>query len=204
VIHVVYRPGQFVLVGEPIAYVHPTERLRELDPVVRRHVTLGRHRTLKQDFEFGIAQIVEIGIRALSPAVNDTFTGVACVDWLGDALLVVAGTPRFDGFWYDPNGTMRVRVRPLVLERLVRMAFDQMRHAASDNPAVLVRILETIRRIAPRMAAEEPRKALAQVADAVREVGSKQVLATIDRDDIELAWRRAELALAGKPEESTP
>jgi uncharacterized membrane protein len=202
VIHVTYRPGQFVLVGETLAYVQPTARFRELDPVVRRSIIVGRHRTLKQDFEFGIAQIVEIGIRALSPAVNDTFTGVACVDWLGDALLVVAGAPRFDGFWYDQAGTMRVRVRPLLLERLVRMAFDQIRQAASDNPAVLVRILETIRRIAPRMTLEGPRKALAQVADAVREVGLKEVLATVDRDDIEGAWRRAELALAGEHEET--
>jgi hypothetical protein len=43
--------------------------------------------------EFAIAQIVEIAIRALSPAVNDTFTGVACVDWLADALLVLANGP---------------------------------------------------------------------------------------------------------------
>jgi uncharacterized membrane protein len=143
---------------------------------------------------------VEIGIRALSPAVNDTFTGVACVDWLGDALLVAAAAPRFDGFWYDERGMMRVRVRPVLLERLVRMAFDQIRQAASDNPAVLVRILETIRRIAPRMSAEEPRQALAQAAEAVREVGLKEVLATIDRDDIEAAWRRAGLALTAKPE----
>jgi uncharacterized membrane protein len=202
VIHLVHRPGQFVLVGERIAYVHPTDRLRDLDPVVRRYVTVGRHRTLKQDFEFGIAQIVEIGIRALSPAVNDTFTGVACVDWLGDALLVVADTPRFEGLWYDRAGRMRVRIRPLLLERLVRMAFDQMRQAASDNPAVLIRILETVRRIAPRMSGEEPRKALVQVADAVREVGLKEVLATIDRDDIEAAWRRAGVALASEAEGS--
>jgi uncharacterized membrane protein len=203
VITLVYRPGQFVLVGETIALVHPPERLPELDPLVRRHVTLGRHRTLKQDFEFGIAQIVEIGIRALSPAVNDTFTGVACIDWLGDALLVVADVPRFDGLWYDEAGQARVRIRPLLLERLVRMAFDQMRQAASDNPAVLVRILDTVRRIAPRMPREESQRALTQVADAVREVGQKEILATIDRDDVEAAWKRAALALAPRPETST-
>jgi uncharacterized membrane protein len=203
IVHVVYRPGQFVLVGEAIAYVYPKERFTDLDHLVRRHVTLGRHRTLKQDFEFGVAQIVEIGIRALSPAVNDTFTGVACVDWLGDALLVVAGEPRFDGVWYDAAGKMRVRVRPVLLERLVRMAFDQIRQAASDNPAVLIRILDTVRRIAPSMRVEEARTALTQVADAVREVGSKEVLATIDREELEAAWRRAGSALMRKPHGST-
>ena len=66
--------------------------------------SIGRHRTLTQDSEFGIAQIVEIAIRALSPAVNDTFTGVACVDWLADALLVLAEKPPLEGNWYDTDG----------------------------------------------------------------------------------------------------
>jgi uncharacterized membrane protein len=202
VVDVDRRPGQFVLVGEAIAHVHPKERFADLDRHVRRGITLGRHRTLKQDFEFGVAQIVEIAIRALSPAVNDTFTGVACVDWLGDALLVVADVPRFDGIWYDAAGRTRVRVRPLLLERLVRMAFDQIRQAASDNPAVLIRILDTVRRIAPRMAGDEARTALTQVADAVREVGSKAVLATIDREEIETAWRQTGLAQMDAPEGS--
>jgi uncharacterized membrane protein len=145
---------------------------------------------LKQDFEFGIAQIVEIGIRALSPAVNDTFTGVACIDWLGDALLVVAHAPPFDGRSHDETGKLRLTVRRQSLDRLVRLAFDQMRQAASDNPAVLVRILDTIGRIAPSAHDEATRRALSDEADAVREAGQKAVSAALDRDDIEAAWAR--------------
>ena len=69
--------------------------------LIDRHVRIGRHRILKQDCEFGIAQIVEIAIRALSPAVNDTFTGVGCVDWVTDALLSIADVSLSDGCWYD-------------------------------------------------------------------------------------------------------
>ena len=47
------------------------------------HVT-GPNRTLAQDLAFAIDQLVEIAIRALSPAVNDTFTALTCIDWLGD------------------------------------------------------------------------------------------------------------------------
>ena len=81
-IHILYRPGQFVMRGEPLACVWPNHRLADFERLIDRHVVIGRHRTLKQDCEFGIAQIVEIAIRALSPAVNDTFTGVGCVDWV--------------------------------------------------------------------------------------------------------------------------
>ena len=53
------------------------------------HIT-GPLRTLSQDIAFGIDQLVEIAIRALSPAVNDTFTALTCIDWLGDSLCQIA------------------------------------------------------------------------------------------------------------------
>jgi uncharacterized membrane protein len=194
VVHISKRPGQFVLRGERIATVWPKERGEDLEPLIDRHVEVGRHRTLRQDFEFGVAQIVEIALRALSPAVNDTFTGLACVDWVGDALLIAAEAPRSDGRWYDRAGELRVSVPPLRVVRLARMAFDQIRQASVDNPAVLIRILDTIRRIAPRMTDEE-RHALAQHADAIREAAAARVLVKLDRDDVEAAWEKARPAL---------
>jgi uncharacterized membrane protein len=194
VIHLLYRPGQFVLRGERLACVWPPHRLDDSEALIEQHVGIGRHRILKQDCEFGVAQIVEIAIRALSPAVNDTFTGVACVDWLADALLIAADVSLSDGCWYDRGGKMRVRVPPLRLERLVKMAFDQIRQAAADNPAVLIRILDAIRRIIPRMQTEVARQALIAQADSVREVASTTILAKLDRDDVEATWRRVRSA----------
>lgn len=189
VVHVPFRPGQFVFVGETLAHVWPKDRAKDLEAAIAKHVKIGRHRLLRQDREFGIAQIVEIGIRALSPAVNDSFTGVACVDWAGDALLVLADSPPSDTCWHDATGKIRLHVRALKLERLVKMAFDQLRQAGVDNPAVLVRMLDTIRRIAPRMP-DAARRALLDQADAIREVTEAGKLAKLDRADVEAAWAR--------------
>jgi uncharacterized membrane protein len=92
-----FRPGQFVLRGEPLAAIVPAENAGALETAIDRGVRIGRHRTLTQDSEFGIAQVVEIAVRALSPAVNDTYTGVACVDWLTEALLTLAERPPLEG-----------------------------------------------------------------------------------------------------------
>ena len=116
--------------------------------------------------------MVEIAIRALSPAVNDTFTGVACVDWLADALLVLAEKPPLEGNWYDTNGELRVWMPAVRIERLVKLAFDQIRQASATTPAVLIRQLEVIRRLAPRMP-EAARRALAEQADAIRETATR-------------------------------
>jgi uncharacterized membrane protein len=199
VIHLLHRPGQFVLSGEPLACAWPPHRVVGFEALIERHVGIGRHRILRQDCEFGIAQIVEIAIRALSPAVNDTFTGVGCVDWVADALLIAADVTLSDGCWYDRDGNLRVCVPPLRLERLVKMAFDQIRQAAADNPAVLIRILDSIRRITPRMQTPGVRQALIAQADAIREAAALKDLVKLDRDDVEAAWRRAADAAEASP-----
>jgi uncharacterized membrane protein len=196
VIHVRLRPGQFTLAREPIAFVWPASRGAALADAIHDHVALGRHRTLRQDSEFAIAQIVEIAIRALSPAVNDTFTGVACVDWIGDALLVLADAPPPQHHWADDKGETRLRVRPLPLARLIKVGFDQIRQSATDNPAVLVRMLDMARRIAPRMPGDEERRALLDQTTAIKEAAASATLVQVDRDDIETAWRGATASAA--------
>ncbi len=195
-----FRPGQFVLRGEPLAAIVPAEHLGRLEAAIDRGIHIGRHRTLTQDSEFGIAQVVEIAIRALSPAVNDTFTGVACVDWLADALLTLAERPPLEGNWYDTGSILRVWMPPVRLERLVKLAFDQIRQASATTPAVLIRQLGAIHRLAPRLP-DACRQAMSDQADAILEAAS--ALVALDRRDLEAAWHRAHTALGALPRPSS-
>ena len=190
-----FRPGQFVLQGEPIAYVSPSFLAQELEEEIRRNIKLGPHRVLYQDVEFGVAQIVEIGIRALSPAINDTFTGIACVDLLGESLTILAQTPENHGRYRGQDSQVRVQVRPLLLPRLIKQAFDQIRQAAGDNPAVLIRLLSTIGRLGARMRYEEQRQALKEQAIAVWEQAHLKSMVTMDLTDLEAAWKRTQALL---------
>jgi uncharacterized membrane protein len=195
-----FRPGQFVLRGEPLAAIVPAENVGRLEAAIDRGIHIGRHRTLTQDSEFGIAQVVEIAIRALSPAVNDTFTGVACVDWLADALLTLAERPPLEGNWYDTGSQLRVWMPPVRLERLTKLAFDQIRQASTATPAVLIRQLEAIRRLAPRLPAA-CRQALSDQAGAILETAG--ALGALDRRDLDAAWQRARTALDTLPRPSS-
>ena len=192
-----FRSGQFVLRGEPLAGIVPSDKVGALEVAIDRGVHIGRHRTLTQDSEFGIAQVVEIAIRALSPAVNDTFTGVACVDWLADALLTLAERPPLEGNWYDTSSRLRVWMPPVRLERLAKFAFDQIRQASATTPAVLIRQLDAIRRLAPRLP-DACRQALSDQADAILETAS--ALVALDRRDLDMAWQRAHAALEPLPQ----
>ena len=203
-IEIPFRPGQFVLQGETVAYVSPGHAATDLEEQVHRSLKLGRHRVLYQDIEFGIAQIVEIGIRALSPAINDTFTGIACVDLLGESLTILALSSRNREQVYDRNGLLRIQVRPLRVSRLIKQAFDQIRQAASDNPAVLVRLLSTIGRLGARMQQEEQVQALREQAVAVWEQARLTSLVTMDLHDLESAWKTTDALLTVAEQQHSP
>jgi uncharacterized membrane protein len=85
VIHLPYRPGHFLVHGQALATVWPPSAAGQIADALERGQVTGPHRTLTQDISFGVDQLVEIAIRALSPAVN-TFTALTCIDWLTDCL----------------------------------------------------------------------------------------------------------------------
>ncbi|HMB34178.1 MAG TPA: DUF2254 family protein, partial [Methylomirabilota bacterium] len=158
---------------------------------VEQGVRIGQQRTLKQDLEFGIAQLVEIALRALSAAINDTFTGLTCVDWLGDELRAFALMTQDTGACRGRDGSIRLAWPPLRLARLTASAFNQIRQAATGNPAVSIRLLQVFARLAEQVEDPALREALRQQVDAVWEAVSAQALVKSDRADVEKAYRRA-------------
>ena len=124
----------------------PSRVAREL---AGAHVT-GPYRTLAQDVSFGVDQLVEIGIRALSPAVNDTFTALTCIDWIGDSLCKVTGRWQPTRVYRDSAGAVRVITTETTWERLVQRAFEKIRQAGRGMPAVMIRQLDALAKIMER------------------------------------------------------
>src|SRR5438067_10396030 len=87
VVLLAHRPGHFVVAGRPFASVYPPQAAATVAAALEKAHATGPHRTLSQDRVCAIDQLVEIAIRALSPAVNDTFTALTCIDWLCDGAL---------------------------------------------------------------------------------------------------------------------
>ena len=155
VIRLHYRPGHFLTRGHPMATVWPPEVADKISRRLERVHIIGPLRTLSQDIAFGIDQLVEIAIRALSPAVNDTFTAMTCIDWLGDSLCKIAVEWYPQTFHRDRNGEIRLITAPVSYERLVQRSFEKIRQAAGGMPAVLIRQLDALHKVmavAPRAA----------------------------------------------------
>jgi uncharacterized membrane protein len=82
------------------------------------------------DVAFGVDQLVEIAIRALSPAVNDTFTALTCIDWLSDCLCKIAPVNRAQVLMDQTAMTLRANVESVP---------DESDHAAVDRRYVALR-----------------------------------------------------------------
>lgn len=196
VIRLHYRPGHFITQGHPVATVWPAD---VADAIGRRlesvHIT-GPLRTLTQDIAFGIDQLVEIAIRALSPAVNDTFTALTCIDWLGDSLCKIAVEWHPDACHRDRDGQIRLLNAPISYERLVQRSFEKVRQAAGGMPAVLIRQLDALAKIMAAAPASRTRVLLDQAA-MIQRVNLRTVPEEADRADVTARYE-AVLAVRGE------
>jgi uncharacterized membrane protein len=200
VIHLRYRPGHFLVQGHPYATVWPAgaaERVaREL---ARAHVT-GPYRTLAQDVSFGVDQLVEIAIRALSSAVNDTFTALTCIDWIGDSLCKITGRWQPTRVYRDAGGAVRVVTTEATYERLVQRAFEKIRQAGRGMPAVMIRQLDALAKIMERATAPEDRRLLLDQAAMIGRLSAASVDEESDQADIQRAYQAVLRVHAGLPE----
>jgi uncharacterized membrane protein len=127
VIKLAHRPGDFVLDGAVLALVWPLERVNEkLSDRINDAFEFGQARTQAQDLEYLLNQLVGVGARALSPALNDPFTAMSCIDRLAEALCRLANRKLPSAYRYDRDGQLRIIANPLGFAEMVRLSFDEV------------------------------------------------------------------------------
>jgi uncharacterized membrane protein len=193
VVQLPYRPGHFLVAGQVMAWVWPPEAAETVaHKLALGHVT-GAYRTLPQDISFGFDQLVEIALRALSPAVNDTFTGMTCIDWIADCLCRISTSWRPQRVRRDNDGNIRVIAFVADFNRLVERTFDTIRQAAAGMPAIMIRQLDALAKVIEQTPDRKRRTVLIREADAIQRLNLATVSEPTDRDDI---TRRYEVIMA--------
>ena len=184
IIRLLYRPGHFVVEGLPLAHVWPAEAADDVSRGLEQAHATGAHRTLSQDLTFAIDQLVEIAIRALSPAVNDTFTALTCIDWLGDGLCKISARWNPQRAHRDDHGYLRVIAAQASYTRLVDRSFDKIRQAGRGMPAVLIRQLEALTKVMQYATTPEHRDDLMHQAEMIMRSSNESIPEPDDRADV--------------------
>lgn len=190
-----YRPGHFIVAGQPIAKVFPQGAAGQVQTALEKAHVTGSHRTLMQDPVFAIDQLVEIAIRALSPAVNDTFTALTCLDWLSAGLCKLSQRELTSDIFRDEEGRIRLISAGWSYERMIGRAFSKIRQAAVGMPAVLIRMLDSISVVANSTTTQAQRDALLNQAQMIMRSAEKSISEENDLADINVRFERAMVSL---------
>ena len=180
-IDVLRRVGHFVPAGVPLLAVSKEGRLTpEAMDELRGAFDFGPTRTLQQDVEFGVLQIVDIALKAISPAVNDPSTAINCVDQLSAIMIRFASREPPEAVLYDPPGTVRVIIPWIGFDRLLEAAFEQIRLYSKSDVAVSLRLLRALGDIAATTPDPEYRGTLAErgrrvVAGCAEKLGEEEL-----------------------------
>ena len=162
-ISVVRRVGHFVPAGIPLMAISGKGKITpELDRSLKKAFHIGPTRTLQDDIEFGILQIVDIGLKAVSPASNDPSTAINCIDQLSGILIKFAMYRAPQTEYYYPEGTLRLSVPWLGFDRILESAFEQIRLYSQSDVAVSLRLLRAFSDIASTLPDRESRKLIVE------------------------------------------
>jgi uncharacterized membrane protein len=143
------RVGQFVPAGVPLMRVSRPERVpADRATHLIAAVDIGPTRTMQQDVEFGMLQIVDIALRAMSPAINDPSTAITCVDQLSRIMIQWISRVPPPSHYYAPPHVLRLVVPWMSFDSLLNTAFEQIRHYAAADVAVSLRLMRAFSDIA--------------------------------------------------------
>jgi uncharacterized membrane protein len=147
--------GRFVARGSPILTVwpEPAEPAR-MRKVAQAAIQVGRTRRIESDPSFGIRQLVDIALRALSPGVNDPTTANEVLVHLTGIVRLVLERDQPERVHHGPDGRRLFRPHEPSRTDLVREAFGEIRMGAAAHPPVMSTLLEVLGGLVEHLEAE--------------------------------------------------
>ena len=199
-VHVTVCPGDFVVPQQAIAEVWPPAVVDEtVAGVIRGHIAIRAQRDIHQDVAFGVRQLADIALKALSPGINDPTTAVTAIGYLQAILARLAAQElpsavRYMGEGAEDAGAVTIVARQRTFADFVELVVEIGR-AAADNARVADTLLEALGAIAAVAAERHDARRMAVVSEVADTVaGPALAAAQTDHDRRLVTTRRAQVA----------
>ncbi len=178
--------GEFVIEGAVLAVIEVEEAGTAREDIGRLAgaFTIDRQRSVDHDPAYGIRQIVDVALKALSPGINDSTTAVMCVDYL-TAILSRVACRHIPSPLRTRDGVLRVIARGPSFGTLMDEAFDQIRQHGGGNVAVLGRLIWAYRSLSELSIGPAQRRLLLDHVAALREAIQRTVPSPTERRELE-------------------
>jgi uncharacterized membrane protein len=186
VIELVPQVGDFVAVDEPLFNLYGGARDTD-DKLLRTAIAFGSERTMEQDPTFAFRIVIDIALKALSPAINDPTTAVLAIDQLHRMLRSVGRRNLRTDEILDSAGQLRVIFRTPNWDNFVQLAFSEIRACGANN-------LQIVRRLRAMI------ENLKETLPSHRQDELQRQVSLLDREAKRLFRYPEELALASIPD----
>ena len=182
VIEFMPQVGDFVAVDEPLFRLYGGAHTTN-DETLRSAIGFGSERTMEQDPTFAFRIVIDIALKALSPAINDPTTAVLAIDQLHRLLRLVGKRHLRTDEISDASGRLRVIFPTPNWEDFVHLTFSEIRRCGGNN-------LQIVRRLRAMI------ENLIQTLPSHRRPALQQQLSLLDREVTQFFQYPEELALA--------
>lgn len=196
------QPGAFLVAGTPIGFCRPRavgrfepQAREQVLAAVQEAVFIGFERTAAQDVGFGLRQLVDVTVKALSPGVNDPTTAVHALGHASVLLCTMATNDLGPRFVRDEHDVVRVVLERPDLGELLDVAVGQPRRYGAGEPAVLDRLAVLLREVAWAVTDDRDREAVRAQLHRLRATIEAQDLDSTERADLHAATTNVALAL---------
>lgn len=182
--------GHHVVSGTPVAQWWPRDPMQHLDDEEREEINraivsavdLAYERTASQDIGFGIRQLVDITVRALSPGVNDPTTAVHTLGHISATLCSIANLPIQSTGLTDDDDLVRVIIKPHDFVSLLDIAMTQPRRYGASDPGVVERLFQLLQEVGYRAERTEQTQAVLQQIDRLEASVAAETYDFVERE----------------------
>jgi uncharacterized membrane protein len=161
------------------------------EEALRRAIAIGDERTFEQDPKYAIRLLVDIAIKALSPAVNDPTTAVQALDQIEDLLLHLGRRRLEIGALRDSGGALRLVIPHPTWDDFLILAFDEIRYCGASSVQVMRRMKALVADLIAALPAERQdflrhfqQRLDATIAKSFEDAEEKQEASVADRQGL--------------------
>ena len=184
-------PGDFVSLETPIAEVWPASVATQRREDLRASVSIASERDLRQDVEFGVRQLADIALKAMSPGINDPMTAVTCISYLRSILVCLAERADPPGLRQFPGQDVTVIVHRRAFAEYLESLLQINRYVDGDAWVIgeLLLALNACSRVARDGGATDRVQLIRDVAVTIAEQAADQVSTQRDRRRLDAPLR---------------
>ncbi len=145
-IKIKYHFGEYVLKNSPLFWINKEDVSEDVLEKIKSHFVFYTGESINENFVYGLRQLMEIAIKALSPGINDPGTAKLCINMIVDIIsdFIAIDIPNAI---YDEKKTLRIVLNKITFEEVFATCFDPIRQYGKEDKSIAIEVLKLINQL---------------------------------------------------------